>query len=69
MFSISAAGNDVRRNTKPKQISTWLHDWYHRQNFEFFDFDGSDLMTDKVHLSQRDKGLLCRSYQGSWKEL
>lgn len=58
--------------TETNHISTRLHDWYLRQNLEFFDPDSSDvLMMDKVHLCQRAKRSLCRRYQGKnlWSEL
>ena len=74
-FSIlPVAENYVGRIKKTQQINTCLRAWCHQENLGYFDhklayMTAGLLVTDGVHLSQRPKKSLCRSYQGLLKEL
>ena len=66
---LPVAGNDEGRNRKTQQINTWLHDWCHQQNLGFFDHGLiyttlGLLATDRVHLSQRGKGIFVQELAG-----
>jgi len=65
----SVAGKSTERGRKTHLFNSWLRDWCHRSNFDFFDhgevYTASGLLvTGGVQLSQRGKRILAHELVG-----
>jgi len=68
------AGDSTERGSKTHLVNRWLRDWCHQSNFGFFDhwevYTAPGLLaTGGTQLSQRGKGFLATSWQGSLRGL